>query len=73
VGVAALGLDLGAQRLQALDAARRQHHAGPGRGQRARELRAQAAGRAGDHRHAPGQIDLVGHVKSPENGLREAR
>jgi hypothetical protein len=55
MGVAALGLDLGAQRLQPLHAARGQHHAGAGLGQRARELRAQAAGGAGDQRHAAGR------------------
>jgi hypothetical protein len=31
-------------------------------GQRARELRAQAAGGAGDQRHAAGEIDLIGHA-----------
>ena len=61
VRVAALGLDLGAQALQPLDAAAGQHHAGAGLGQVARELRAQAAGGAGDEGDAARQIDAVAH------------
>ena len=61
VRVAAGRLDLGAQRLQALDAARGQHDARAGVGQRACELRAQPAGGAGDEGHAAGQVDLHAH------------
>ena len=61
MGVAAFGLQLGAQRLQLLYPTRRQYHAGPCARQRAGELCAQAAGGAGDKGHAAGEIDLVGH------------
>ena len=64
--VAARGLDLGAQGLQALDAARGQHDAGAGIGQRLGELGAKPAGGAGDEGHAARQVDLHAHdVLSP--------
>jgi hypothetical protein len=61
VGVAALAFDLRAQVLQLLDAAAGQHHRGAGACQRAGELRAQAAGGAGDKGHAAREIDAVSH------------
>ena len=50
---AAVASDLGAQRASAARCAGRQHHPGTGRAS-VRELRAQAAGRTGDHRDARG-------------------
>ena len=61
VGVAALGLDLGAQALQPLDAPPGERDAGARLGQDARELRAEAARGAGDEGDAPRQIDLIAH------------
>ncbi len=61
VRIAALGLDLGAQALQPLDAPPGQRHAGAGARQDARELRAQAARRARHERDAARQIDGVAH------------
>ena len=60
VRVAALALDLRAQVLELLDAARGQHHGGTGAGQHARELRAEAARSAGHQGDTPGQVDAVG-------------
>ncbi len=65
MGITAFGFQLGAQRLQALHAAGGQHHAGTSAAERAGELFAKAAGRAGDQGHTAGKIDLIGHDKSP--------
>ena len=59
--VAAFGLDLRAQVLELFDAAAGQHHGGAGARQRARELRAQAAGCARHEGDAARQIDAVAH------------
>jgi hypothetical protein len=61
VGVAALAFDLRAQVLQLLDAAAGQHDRRAGARQRAGELRAQAAGGAGDEGDAAGKVDAVAH------------
>ena len=50
--VAAIALDARAQVLELVHAPAGQHHAGAGRGQRARKLRAQTAGRPGHECHA---------------------
>ena len=64
VRIAALGLDLGAQALQPLDATAGERDARAGLGKDARELRAEAARRAGDEGDAARKIDLVAHEKS---------
>jgi hypothetical protein len=69
VGIAAVGFDLGAQRLQALDPAAGQRDAGAGLRERPRELRAEAAGGAGDERDAAGKIDVVAHPHAPSLAL----
>jgi len=61
MGIAALGLDVGAQSHEAVGAAAGQHHGRTGLGQGFGELFAQAAGGPGDEGHTAGQIDLVGH------------
>ena len=62
---AAVGFDLGAQLLQALGAARRQHHLRPGLRQRLREARAQTAGSAGNQRDLSFKIDFDPHKILP--------
>ena len=64
VGGAAVGLDLGAQFLEAVGAARGQHHLGAGARQRLGETRAQSARRAGDQRDLSLEIDFYAHVRS---------
>ena len=61
VRVAALGLDLGAQFLQRSMRRAGQHDRGAGARQRLGELRAQAAGGAGDEGDSACQIDAVAH------------
>jgi hypothetical protein len=61
VGVAAFGLDLGAQGLQPLDATAGERDARSRLGEDAGELRAEPARRTGDEGDAARQIDLVAH------------
>ena len=62
VGIAAFGLDLGAQALQPLDPAAGERDAGAGLGENARELRAEAARGAGDEGDSAREIDLIAHL-----------
>jgi hypothetical protein len=61
MGVTAGAVQLGPQVLELLDPAPGQHDRRAGRRERARELRAQAAGRACHKGDAPGKIDAVSH------------
>ena len=55
--------EFGAQGLEPVHAAGGQHHGRAGLAERAGELRAQPAGRAGDKGHAAGKIDAVCHLE----------
>jgi hypothetical protein len=65
MGGAALRLDLGAQFLQALDAAARQHDLRAGLRQHLRKALPEAARRAGDQRDLAFQIDRSTHLHIP--------
>ncbi len=62
--LAAFGLDVFFERLQAIRPARHQRDRGAVIGQRLGELRAQAAGGAGHQRHAAFQIEHIGGFHS---------
>ena len=65
MGIATLGFDLGAQRLQPLDPAPGERDARAGFREGPRELLAQTAGGAGDERDAAREIDVVAQRSAP--------
>ena len=61
--IAAIGLDVRAQRHQPVGAAAGQHHGRTGLGQGLGELFAQTAGGTGDQGNAAGKVKAVSHVE----------
>ncbi|MNF45083.1 hypothetical protein D3C84_262070 [compost metagenome] len=58
----ALRFDLGDELREPLDAPRRQYHAGTGTSRQPRQVRADAAGGAGNQHHAIGEGEVLGVI-----------